>query len=161
MGTRAGVAALALAALPLAGQAGQPAWVLAREAKNGFADLWDASVAARREFVACLGGRLEGDTVFVTAILPIEAAQADSLTAEALGSIERCGPPEWIGTIHSHIRSTDDDAPSPHFSPSDRAVMSAWVRRWGQQGAFCLLDSGSSAQCEVSPPGVPLRPRRH
>lgn len=152
MGTRAGVAALALAALPLAGQAGQPAWVLAREAKNGFADLWDASVAARREFVACLGGRLEGDTVFVTAILPIEAAQADSLTAEALGSIERCGPPDWIGTIHTHIRSTDDERPAPRFSPSDRVVMSEWVARWGSPGAFCVLYSDRAAKCEVYPP---------
>jgi len=150
---------LGLCAGPLTGQA-QPVWSLAQAAKNGFADLWDASLAGRREYVACLGGWLEGDTVHVTEILPLEVTQADSLTAEAQVSIEQCGPPEWIGTVHTHIRSTDDDRPSGFFSPSDRSVMSAWVARWGQQGAFCLLHSDQAAKCEVYPPGTPLRPRR-
>ncbi len=154
-----GGALLLLLTGPLAAQA-QPGWSLAQAAKNGFADLWDASVADRREYVACLGGWLEGDTVHVTEVLPLEVAQADSLTAEAQESIEVCGPPDWIGTVHTHIRSTDDDRPSGFFSPSDRAVMSAWVARWRQQGAFCLLHSDQAAKCEVYPPGTPLRPRR-
>ncbi len=148
-----------LVAGPLAGQE-QPVWALAREAKNGFADLWDASVASRRESVACLGGWLEGDTVHVDRVLPLEVEQADSLTAEALESIARCGPPQWIGTVHSHVRSTDDPEPSRRFSPSDRAVMSEWVRRWARQGAFCVLHGTGAAHCEVYPPGLPLRPRR-
>jgi hypothetical protein len=151
---------LALSGAGTLGAQDQPAWSLAREAKNGLADLWDASLAGRREYVACLGGWLEGDTVHVSRLQPLDVAQADSLTAEALESIARCGPPEWIGTVHTHIRSTDDDQPSPRFSPSDRAVMSEWIGRWARQGAFCVLHSAAAAHCEVYPPGLPLRPGR-
>ncbi len=130
----------------------QPEWVLSQAAKNGFADLWDASTRERRELVACLGGSREVDTVRVLTLGPLDLEQSDSLTAEALGSIERCGPPDWIGTIHTHIRSTDDERPAPRFSPSDRVVMSEWVARWGAPGAFCVLYSDRAAQCEVYPP---------
>lgn len=143
----------------LAGQE-QPTWELSREAKNGLADLWEASVTSRREAVACLGGRLEGDTVHVTAVQPLELAASDSLTAGAEESLARCGPPEWIGTVHTHIRSTDDDRPSANFSAADRGVMSAWSGRWSAQGAFCLLHGDGIAKCEVYPPGLPLRPWR-
>lgn len=138
----------------------QPAWELSREAKNGLADLWDASVASRREAVACLGGWLEGDTVHVTSVQPLDLAASDSLTAGSEESLARCGPPEWIGTVHTHIRSTDGDQPSAFFSAGDRNVMSAWSARWAAQGAFCLLHGDGVAKCEVYPPGVPLRPRR-
>lgn len=130
----------------------QPEWVLSQAAKNGFADLWEASTRERRELVACLGGSREVDTVRVLTLGPLDLEQSDSLTAEALGSIERCGPPDWIGTIHTHIRSTDDERPAPRFSPSDRVVMSEWVARWGAPGAFCVLYSDRAAQCEVYPP---------
>lgn len=130
----------------------QPVWVLSQVAKNGFADLWEASNRERRELVACLGGSRGEDSVRVLALRPLELEQSDSLTAEALGSIERCGPPDWIGTIHTHIRSTDDERPAPRFSPSDRVVMSEWVARWGSPGAFCVLYSDRAAQCEVYPP---------
>lgn len=130
----------------------QPEWVLSQAAKNGFADLWDASTRERRELVACLGGSREVDTVRVLTLGPLDLEQSDSLTAEALGSIERCGPPDWIGTIHTHIRSTDDERPAPRFSPSDRVVMSEWVARWRAPGAFCVLYSDRAAQCEVYPP---------
>jgi hypothetical protein len=130
----------------------QPGWWLSQEVKNGLADLWDASNLERRELVACLGGVVAGDSVRVLTLHPLEIEQSDSLTAEARRSIERCGPPEWIGTIHTHIRSTDDDRPAPRFSPSDRVVMSEWVRRWETPGAFCVLYSDGAAQCEVYPP---------
>ncbi len=138
----------------------QPAWQLSREAKNGLADLWDGSITRRREAVACLGGWLEGDTVHLTTVQPLDLSASDSLTAGAEESLARCGPPEWIGTVHTHIRSTDDDQPSPNFSPGDRNVMSAWSARWGAQGAFCLLHGDGVAKCEVYPPGLPLRPRQ-
>lgn len=130
----------------------QPGWLLSQEVKNGFADLWDASNLERRELVACLGGVVAEDSVRVLSVQPLEIEQSDSLTAEARHSIELCGPPQWIGTIHTHIRSIDDERPAPRFSPSDRVVMSEWVRRWETRGAFCVLHSDRAAQCEVYPP---------
>lgn len=131
---------------------GQPGWFLSQGVKNAFADLWDASNLEHRELVACLGGVVAEDSVHVLTVHPLEIAQSDSLTAEARHSIELCGPPEWIGTIHTHIRSLDDERPAPRFSPSDRVVMSEWVRRWETRGAFCVLHSDRAAQCEVYPP---------
>ncbi len=114
--------------------------------------LWDESVAARQERVGCLAGRLTDDTVFVDSARALPTATVDSLTADGHPSIEGCGLPAWFGSVHTHIRSTDDTAPVARFSPGDRTVMSLWVERWGRRGAFCLLHSEHEAHCEVFPP---------
>jgi hypothetical protein len=131
---------------------GPAAFDLGPAARQGFAALWKASVAEGRERVACLGGTLEGDTVHVSAVRALPADSADDLNAGAEASLAGCGPPEWVGTVHTHVRSIDDPSPSPYFSPGDRTVMSAWAERWKGAGAFCLLYSARAAKCEVYPP---------
>ena len=129
----------------------QQAWVMGSDAKLAVQALWATTLTVRREQVACLGGTIGRDTVLVTRIKPVNEP-SDSLTASAGLSLTTCMPPEWIGTVHSHVRSTDDDAPASRFSPGDRAVMSEWTTRWGGQGAFCLVYSERNMHCEVYPP---------
>lgn len=124
---------------------------MAPPAKLALQQLWATSLTTRREQVACLGGTLGPDTVLVTRIKPVNEP-SDSLNASADLSLAACSPPEWMGTVHSHVRSTDDDAPAGRFSSDDRSVMSAWTRRWGGQGAFCLVYSERNMHCEVYPP---------
>ena len=134
-----------------------PAWNFTRIAEDSLVALWSRSVAERREVVACLGGIVGSDTVQVGRALPLVLARADSLTAAAEPSLATCAPPEWIGTAHTHVRSTDADEPAPRFSPADRGVMSLWSTRWSRAGAFCVLYSDKRAHCEVYPPQVAPR----
>lgn len=129
-----------------------PAWTFTHAAQDSLAALWSRSLQHRREEVACLGGMLLTDTVRVELALPLPYAQSDSLTADAERSLATCGPPQWIGTAHTHVRSTDDPSPAPRFSPADRVVMSLWSGRWGRAGGFCVLYSERAAHCEVYPP---------
>ncbi|MEP6572898.1 MAG: hypothetical protein ABJD11_09380 [Gemmatimonadota bacterium] len=131
---------------------GLPTWVFAPPAKNDLTSLWSESISARSERVACLGGTISGDTVKVDSVRILEVTVADSLTADAHPSLAVCIPPAWMGTAHTHVRSTDDPAPAPRFSPGDRAVMSTWSERWSRQGAWCVLYSDKNAHCEVYPP---------
>jgi hypothetical protein len=119
------------------------------------ASLWAESRAAHEERVGCLGGRIAAETVYVDSARLLPAARADSLTADGRVSIEACDAPVWMGSVHSHIRSTDDTTPVGRFSPGDRTVMSLWVGRWDRQGAFCVLYSEHDAHCELYPPGDP------
>jgi hypothetical protein len=135
-----------------------PKWLIAPEARDSLARLWTESVAANREHVGCLGGRLGLDTVFVDRVLILAAAAGDSLNAPAELSLATCAPPAWLGTVHSHVRSTDDPEPAPRFSGSDRVVMSVWSGKWRSRGAFCVLYSDHGAHCEVYPPGRPVSP---
>ena len=111
--------------------------------------LWDESVRARQERVACLAADIRGDTVFVSRILRIEPDAADSLGISATASIERCGPPEWDGTVHTHVALYTEDGPSRRFSGQDRTVMRMWYDRWHADGVFCLVHSGRDAHCEA------------
>lgn len=149
--------AVLLATLPASLAAQLPRWVVGPGARPVLEDLWRESVAARAERVACLGGAIGPDTVRITSAEPLEPERADSLHAHAAASIARCGPPRWIGTAHTHVRSTDDPEPVGRFSPGDRAVMSEWSRRWGRAGAFCVLYSPKAAHCEVYPSARPAR----
>jgi hypothetical protein len=133
-----------------------PTWIIDSAAKPVLAALWRESVAARAERVACVGGRIGSDTVQITSAEPV-GTSGDSLGAGAEASLAECGPPRWIGTVHTHVRSTDDPEPVARFSPGDRAVMSEWVKRWGRPGAFCVLHSPRGAHCEVYPWTGPRR----
>lgn len=135
-----------------------PSWTFTRPAQDSLAALWSRSLLEQREEVACLGGTVGSDTVRVERALPLRFPRSDSLTADAEHSLDACGRPEWIGTAHTHIRSTDDPSPAPRFSPADRIVMSLWSGRWGGPGAFCVLYSEKAAHCEVYPPEA--NPRR-
>lgn len=145
-------AKLLLATTLVAAGLAVPAFVIEAPAKPVLRSLWSTSLITRREQVACLGGEIRGDTVRVTHALALPDVDGDSLSAGAERSLETCSAPEWIGTVHTHIRATDGEEPPPRFSPGDRAVMSAWSARWHRAGAFCVLYSERGAHCEVYPP---------
>jgi hypothetical protein len=123
--------------------------------------LWEESVATHEERVACLGADILGDTVFVTRILRVEPDAADSMGIPATASIEQCGPPEWDGTVHTHVALYTEDGPSRRFSGQDRTVMRMWYDRWHSDGVFCIVYSKRSAHCEADGVvgGLRSRPR--
>lgn len=162
-----GAGALILAGIagPLSGQtasaARDPTFRFSREAGSALRDLWEASLAAREERVACLASSIRNDTVFVTRVRPLEPEDADSLGISAVASVEECGPPEWSGTVHSHIALYTDDLPSTKFSAQDRTAMRLWYDRWHADGVFCLIYSRQNAHCEADGVvgGLRSRPR--
>jgi hypothetical protein len=151
--------ALALAAATLTGarEDGPQAFAVAPEAQASMHALWSASVAARAERVACLASVVDGDTLRITRVQPLEAG-ADSVAVSAGASLERCGPPEWQGTVHTHIALTDGQRPYPLFSGADRGVMLMWWQRWKADGTFCLLYSENQAHCEIDGSRVVILP---
>jgi hypothetical protein len=124
------------------------------EASVGLRDLWARSVAERREYVACIGGVIRQDSVFVERVLPLEPTRADSLGVSAQASIDTCGPPLYQGTVHTHIALIDGERPYERFSGSDRGVMLMWWRRWKVDGMFCVLYTQKDAYCEVDGSGI-------
>jgi hypothetical protein len=127
----------------------QPAFRFSQEAGHGLRALWEESVAAKQERVACLGASVRNDTVFVARILALVPDGADSMSISSDASIERCGPPEWSGTVHTHVAAYDHDLPSTIFSAQDRGVMRRWYQRWQADGVFCLVYSARDAHCEA------------
>jgi hypothetical protein len=127
----------------------KPAFRFSREAGVTLGELWRASVAAREERVACLASSIRNDTVFVSRIAPLDPEEADSMGVSATASINKCGPPEWSGTVHSHIALYTDDRPSTRFSAQDRTAMRLWYDRWHADGVFCLIYSEHDAHCEA------------
>jgi hypothetical protein len=148
---RAG-AAIALLLLPaaLGAQADPaPAFRFSREAGQALKALWDASVGAHEERVACLKATVRHDTVFVNRLLPLEPVEADSMGISAAASIHRCGPPEWSGTVHSHVAEYAAGRPSARFSAQDRTVQRLWYDRWHSDAVFCVVYSDKDAHCEA------------
>jgi hypothetical protein len=151
------VALLLLTAVPLqlaaqgdsATSLPRPAFRFSREAGAALGELWRASLAAREERVACLASTIRNDTVFVSRIDPLKPVEADSMGISATASIDRCGPPEWSGTVHSHIALYTDELPSTRFSAQDRTAMRLWYDRWHADGVFCLIYSAHDAHCEA------------
>ena len=99
--------------------------------------------------MACIGGERDRGVAFITRVLPLEPSAADSMGVSASVSIERCGPPEWFGTAHTHIAHRTGERPYATFSGADRGVMRLWLRRWAADGVFCLLYSPTDAHCET------------
>jgi hypothetical protein len=120
-----------------------------REAGAALRALWKASRAAHEERVACLASSVRNDTVFVSRIAPLDPEDADSLGISATASIDRCGPPQWSGTVHSHVALYTEDRPSTRFSAQDRTAMRLWYDRWHTDGVFCLIYSADDAHCEA------------
>lgn len=122
--------------------------------------LWEASSLAKAERVACLAATIDGDTVRIFRVLALEPGPADSLGISAASSLETCGPPQWHGTVHTHVALQDGRRPYSLFSGADRGVMMLWWRRWRMDGVFCLLYSGDEVICEIEGPrGAVLFPR--
>jgi len=126
-----------------------PTFRFSPEAGHALRGLWEASVAAQQERVACLGAVVRNDSVFVVRLLPLGSAGADSMTIESGESVERCGPPEWSGTVHTHVADYDNGLPSTTFSAQDRGVMRRWYERWKTDGVFCVVFSRQAAHCEA------------
>jgi hypothetical protein len=126
-----------------------PAFRFSQEAGLGLRAMWEESVAAKQERVACLSAAIRNDTVFVSRILELAPHEADSMSIGSEASIERCGPPEWSGTVHTHVALYTEDSPSMRFSAQDRGVMSRWYQRWHADGVFCLVYSARDAHCEA------------
>ncbi len=122
------------------------------DARAALRQLWAASLESRSERVACLASTIDGDTVRITRIQPLDAAGIDSLAVGAEASLETCGPPTWQGTVHTHIALPDGQRPYSKFSGADRGVMLTWGRRWKSQGTFCLLFAEASIHCELDGP---------
>ena len=120
-----------------------------RDASDALHLLWSSSLEARAERVACLAGVIEDDTVRVLRILPLVATGGDSLGIPANASLEACGPPEWQGTVHTHIALREGQRPYSSFSGADRGVMLMWGQRWKATGIFCVLFSSEQAHCEL------------
>jgi len=122
-------------------------------ARAGLQRLWQESTDARAERVACIGGRFEGDSIVVTSVGMLDARGADSTSVSAQQSIDECGPPYFLGTVHTHLNVPDGKSPYSNFSGADRGVMYLWWKRWQEDGFFCLLYSGDRAHCEIVSPG--------
>jgi hypothetical protein len=127
----------------------EPAFHFSSEAGLGLRALWEQSLAAKQERVACLGASIRNDTVFVDRILALAPEEADSMSSSATASVERCGPPEWQGTAHTHVALYTDSLPSKRFSAQDRGVMRQWYARWDTDGVFCVVYSARDAHCEA------------
>jgi len=127
----------------------QPSFQFSREAGLGLRAMWEESAAAKQERVACLGATVRHDTVFVARILALVPDGADSMGIGSDASIERCGPPNWSGTVHTHVAEYDNGLPSATFSAQDRGVMRRWYQRWQSDGVFCVAYSARDAHCEA------------
>jgi hypothetical protein len=112
--------------------------------------LWSASRASGVERVACLSAVMDDDSVRVTGVRALEG-WADSLMISAREPLEQCRPPEWLGTVHTHI-ALHGGQPYSTFSGADRGVNTLWWRRWSVDGTFCVLFSDQDAYCEVDGP---------
>jgi hypothetical protein len=145
----------------LAQSAPQATFRFNAEAGAALKALWEESVEAHQERVACLDAVVRSDTVFVIRVLRVDPDAADSMGVSATASIERCGPPEWDGTVHTHVALYTDDSPSRRFSGQDRTVMRMWYDRWHADGVFCVAYSERSAHCEADGVvgGMRSRPR--
>jgi hypothetical protein len=124
--------------------------------------LWEASLSAKAERVGCLAGSIDGDTVRISGVFPLEVGAADSLGVSAGASLDTCGPPSWRGTVHTHVALRDGRRPYSLFSGADRGIMMLWWQRWREDGIFCLLYSAEEVICEIEgPQGAVLFPRSH
>lgn len=119
------------------------------DAQDELSELWGASIRAKQERVACIGGRLVHGAVYITRVRQLSSSRADSMTVSARESLRTCGPPRWLGTVHTHIAMLDG-RPYVLFSGSDRIVIKMWRHQWKTDGVFCILYSESEANCEAS-----------
>ncbi|MGH7426935.1 MAG: hypothetical protein ACREMW_04735 [Gemmatimonadales bacterium] len=117
------------------------------EARQVLQRLWQASVDMRQERVACIGGYQRNGVTYITRAEPLPASHAGLRSIAADESLQRCRPPDWFGTVHTHVVTFSGHA-YVTFSANDRQVMFLWRRTWQIEGVFCVLYSGQQAHCE-------------
>ena len=120
----------------------------AAEARSSLQSLWSTSIDAREERVACIGGYSRNGVAVITRVRALEPEGADSSNILAAASLERCSPPNWFGTVHTHIAKFQG-LPYVTFSAPDRNVIMLWHERWKADGVFCVLYSATEAHCEA------------
>jgi hypothetical protein len=128
------------------------AFQIAPEARVALHRLYEESAAAKAERVACLASEIDGDTLRITAVSPLDGPLADSLAVAAAASLVGCGPPAWQGTVHTHVALRAGQQPYSSFSGADRGVMLMWGQRWRTAGTFCLLYTREKVHCEMDGP---------
>lgn len=109
--------------------------------------LWAESIGAAQERVACIAGYLKHGVYHVSGVEAVPTEMADSLHVSPGPSLERCGPPDWVGTVHTHIIPYRGQ-PYSTLSASDRAVTGLWRERYKTEGVFCVLYTSLEAYCE-------------
>ena len=130
--------------------AGVASFALASGVRADLIALWDASVVANEERVACIGGTRGRDGVVrITRVYALPVVSADSANAGAGPSLATCRPPMWFGTVHTHIITDPLGEPYTQFSSPDRDVIARWRHAWRTDGVFCLLYSEADAHCEL------------
>jgi hypothetical protein len=117
-------------------------------ARSSLHALWQSSSDARAEQVACIGGYQHEGITYINRVVQVTTSFADSLHAPAAASLRECRPPEWLGTVHTHIARIDGQ-PYVTFSAADRGVMAQWRRIWRADGVFCVLYDERRAYCEA------------
>ncbi|MGH8622884.1 MAG: hypothetical protein ACRET3_12155 [Burkholderiales bacterium] len=120
------------------------------QARRALQALWQASVGAQQERLACIGGYRQAGVAYITKVEPLAVTAAALGSIAARESLERCGPPRWLGTVHTHI-ATFSGHPYVTFSRDDRRVMSQWRMIWQAEGVFCVLYNEQQAHCEAEP----------
>ena len=154
------IGAMSLLAATYAPTAVPTAFRFEPNARPALHRLWEESIGAKAERVACLAGIIESDTVRISEVYPLQPGYSDSLGISAGTSLEVCGPPSWRGTVHTHVALRDGRRPYSLFSGADRGIMMLWWRRWKVDGIFCLLYSAEEVICEIEGPrGAVLFPR--
>ena len=118
------------------------------DARTGLQHLWATSVDAKEERVACIGGYRRNGVSVITRVRALEPEGADSSNILASASLEKCAPPNWFGTVHTHIAKFQG-LPYVTFSAPDRNVIMLWHERWKADGVFCVLYSENEAHCEA------------
>lgn len=116
-------------------------------AQNELHELWVRSVNAKAERVACIAGSIQDGVARITRVQMLSAPTQDSTHILAQTSIDVCHPPEWLGTVHTHI-ATFNGLPFATFSADDRNVIWMWHERYKADGVFCVLYSAEKAHCE-------------
>jgi hypothetical protein len=117
------------------------------QARDALRVLWTHSIAAHAERVACIGGHSLNGIAYITRVQELTSA-ADSFNVSATVSLRQCAPPDWDGTVHTHI-ALNNGRPYIVFSGADRTIMSMWRRQYHNEGVFCILYSSWQANCEA------------
>lgn len=126
----------------------ESAFRFSAQARGPLHELWAKSLSVKQERVACLGGHIDHDVVYITRIQILAPSRADSANISAIASLRECSAPNWLGTVHTHIAQFDG-RPYTLFSAPDRYVMTLWRERWKAPGVFCILYSDLDATCEL------------
>jgi len=128
--------------------ASESAFRFSVQARGPLHELWAKSLSVKQERVACLGGHIDHDVVYITRIQILAPSRADSANISAIASLRECSAPTWLGTVHTHIAQFEG-RPYALFSAPDRYVMTLWRERWKASGVFCILYSDRDATCEL------------